>query len=70
MLYSFLSIRHLSSSALLSALLKYLLFYTLWAPMGFSFIYFPLKQSLELSFKFVLISPTVFDESDVTFGSH
>lgn len=69
MLYSFLSIRHLSSSALLSTLLKYLLFYTLWTPVGFSSIYFPLKQYLELSFKFVLISPTVSDESGVTFGS-
>lgn len=37
--------------------------------MGFSPIYFPLKQSLEVSFKFVLISPTVSDECGVTFGS-
>lgn len=36
--------------------------------MGFSSIYFPFKQSLELSFKFILNSPTVSDESGVTYG--
>jgi len=68
-LYSFLSICHLSSPALLSAVLKYLLFYTLWTPLYSSSIYFQLKEFLELSFKLVLISPTVSVETGVTFGS-
>lgn len=70
MLHSFLSILHLSSPALLSAVLKYLLFYTLWTSLCSSSIYFQLKESLETSFKLVFISLTVSAETGVTFSRH